>query len=119
MKIRVENKVKTTTTYEVIFASIMGGFFVSIGFGPVAGILAAIGGFACGYPVAMRDRREEADRLIDNDISDEDLYEAIRAGKTKLTVSTELKNIHPGLPPLGRILFGDKLTKETTYHFDE
>ena len=119
MKVYVEEKVKTTTTYEVIFACTIGGVVTGIFMGLGAGILAALFGFIGGYPVAMRSRREEADRLINNDISDEDLYEAIRTGKTKLIVSTELKNIHPGLPLPGRILFGDKLTKETTYYFDE
>jgi len=119
MKVRVKENVKTSTSAEVVFVCAVAGILTSIAFGPVAGILAAAGGFACGYPVAMRDRRREADRYISNYMSDKDLYEAMRHGSRKVTKTTELKNIHSGQPPLGRLVFGDKLTKETTYYLED
>ncbi len=118
MKITVRNKVKTTTTYEVIFASVFGGVVTGIFMGAGIGIIAGLAGFACGYPVAMKERSREANRLISNRISDENLRRLMKSGNGKITVRTELKNIHTHLTPLGRLLFGDKLTKETTYYID-
>ena len=119
MRISETSKIKTTTTYEVIFASVFGGVVTGIFMGAGIGILAGLAGFAFGYPVAMKERSREANRLISNRISDENLRHLMRSGKGKITVRTELRNIHPGLPPLPRLLFGDKLTKETTYYFDD
>ena len=103
----------------MIFASVVGGVITGAFMGAGIGILAALAGFACGYPVAMKERSREANRLISNKISDENLRHLMRSGKGKITVRTELKNIHTHLTPLGRLLFGDKLTKETTYYFDD
>lgn len=118
MKITVRNKVKTTTTYEVIFASVVGGVYIGAFMGAGIGILAAIAIFAGVYPVAMKERTSEANRLISNRISDENLRHLMRSGKGKITVRTELKNIHTHLTPLGRLVFGDKLKKYTTYYIE-
>ena len=68
----------------------------------------------------MEEAREEADRFIDNCISDEELIEAINNGEHKLTLTTELENIHTDdYTWLERVVFGDKLSKETTYYFED
>lgn len=119
MKITVRNKVKTTTTYEVIFASVLFGVITGVSMGAGVGILVGLAGFAGGYPAAMKESRDEANRLISNRISDENLRYLLNRGKGEVTVRTELKNIHTHLTPLGRLVFGDKLTKETTYYLDD
>ena len=119
MRVRVEHKVTSTKTTEVVFFSVIAGFVVGAFLGPGVGILAAVAGFAFGYPASKKEANEDADRLIDNKVPEALLQEAIRDGRGKVVVKTELKNIHPGIPPLGRLLIGDKLTKETTYYFDE
>ena len=119
MKITVRNKVKTTTTYEVIFASVLFGVITGVSMGAGIGILVGLAGFAGGYPAAMKESRDEADRLISNKISDEDLRHLMRSGKREITVRTELKNIHTHLTPLGRLVIGDKLEKYTTYYIDD
>ena len=119
MKIRVENKVSSTRTTEVVAASLMSGAVVALGFGPVVGILAAVAGICCGYPVAKRQAAEEADRFIPNKVSDRDLQNAMRSGEGRLTVKTDLRNIYPNQPILGRLFIRNRLTKETTYYLED
>ncbi len=119
MRVRVEHKVTSSKTTEVVFFSIVGSILIGIGFGAGAGIFAAAAAFAFGYPASKNEAKEDANRLINNKIPERFLQDAMRGGRGKVTVKTELKNIHPGVPPLGRLLIGDKLTKETTYYFHE
>ena len=120
MRMRKEIKVTGTHNSEVIFGSIMSGVIVGVFMGPVVGVAAAVAGFACGYPVAKREANKEAEELIHHDgLSDADLFEAMRNGKNMITVKTELKNIYPNQPLLGRIFIGNKLTKKTTYYLED
>lgn len=120
MRVRKQTKVTGTHTTDVFFASIIAGVVTGVFMGPGVGILAAVAGFACGYPAARKEAREEANRLIRDDYLDAHLLDAMRrTGKRTITTKTELKNIHPNKPILGRLLFGDKLTKETKYYLDD
>ena len=119
MRIRKEEKVTSTKTTEVAFGSIVAGAICGFFLGPVAGLAAAAAGFCCGYPVAKREAEEEASKLIDHKLLSAELYEAIENGEGMFRVETELKNIHPGQPILGKLLIGDRLKKETTYYLEE
>ena len=119
MRVRKEVRVTGTHTTEVVFFSIFGGILVGIGFGPASGILAAATGFALGYPVAKKEANKKANQLIQDDLLEEDLLRAMRSGQEEMVVKTELKNINPNQPILGRIFFGNRLIKETRYYFEE
>ncbi len=119
MRVRVKHKVTSSKTTEVVFFSIVGSILIGIGFGTGAGILAAAALIGFGYPASKKEVKEDANRLINNKVSEAFLQDAMRSGRGKVSVKTELRNINPSVPPLGRLLFGDKLIKETTYYFDE
>ncbi len=119
MRIKIRHKVTSTDKTQCVCACVVGGIICGALLGPAAGIVFAAAGFAGGYPGAKRDAEEEANSLISNDVPDEILRNAWRSGKASVTVKTQLRGIHPDLPPLGRLVFGDRLTKETTYYFDE
>ena len=119
MRVRIEHKVTSTKTAEVALLGVIAGCVVGAFLGPGAGILAAVAGFAGGYPAAKQEAEGEADRLIDNKIPHGFLQDAMKDGRGKIIVKTELKNFHPDVPLPGRLLIGDRLTKETTYYFDE
>lgn len=119
MRIRKRERIRSSKTTDVFFASIMGGLVVSVGFGLPAGILAAVAGFACGFPVARREEKEEASSLIHHEVLEDELFEALKKGRGVVRVETKLKNIHPNKPLLGRLIFGDNLKKETTYYLDD
>jgi len=119
MKIRKETKTTSTRTAQCVFLSVVVGVLAIIGFGPVAGIAAGIGGFIAGYIGLKQEEKEQADALI-GDAVDEEILRCVRSeGRTSLTVKTEIRNHNPGLPPLGRFVFGDRLTKQTTYYLDD
>ena len=120
MRVRKEVRVTGTHTTEIVCFSIVAGILVGIGFGPGAGILATIASVVPGYSAAKKRVEKEANQLIQDDFLEKDLLRTMkRTGKSTCTMKTELKNIYPNQPILGRILFGNRLTKETTYYFDE
>ncbi len=119
MRIKIRHKVTSTDMTQCVCLGVVGGIVFGALLGPAAGIAFAAAGFAGGYPGAKRDAEEEANSLINDDIPDGILCNAWRSGKESLTVKTQLRGIHPDLPLLGRLVFGDRLTKETTYYFDE
>ena len=119
MIIKKQTKVTTSNTALAVFLGSVAGMVVGIGFGPIAGLLAMLAGIVIGVIGSKKEAEKEADKLIPDNISDVELYDAMSSGKRTFTVKTELKNIHPGIPLHSRLMFGDKLTKKTTYYLDE
>ena len=116
--IRRKTKVSTSYTAEAAFLATIGGAVTACVFGPVAGIAAGIGSFAAGYPVIRKQAREEAEQVLPDKNHAPRIAKAIREGKRKVVITSEVHDIHPTVPPLGRLVFGDRLAKKTTYFLD-
>jgi len=119
MKVEKTERVGNSGEVGVLaFVAVLSGVVFGIGLGPLAGIASGVGGFIAGYATQRKEVAVKARRLA-NPISDADLTHASRAGQRKFSVRTELTNDSDMLSPLGRLVFGDTLTKETTYYLDD
>jgi len=67
----------------------------------------------------QRKIKQDIGDQINNYISDEDLLHCMKHGQRKITKTTTLNNYSSDQPILGRLLFGNDLTKETTYYLED
>ena len=115
-----ETKAKTSTTKGITIFGIISGTLVGIAFGPFAGLLAATVGIGVGVPIAKREAKEKADKLMNDDVLFEKAQEInLKKGFKEISFKQELKNQNKEIPFLGRVIYGDKEIFEKKYYFDD
>ena len=120
MKIRKETRDTSSNQATVIFLAIVFAFVVGLPLGglPLALLLLVVLPIA-GVCEAKKDDQERADSLIRDENIERQLLSAMRQGKSEFVVKTEIKGVDPEVPLLGRLVFGNSLTKETRYFIDD
>ena len=81
-----------------------------------------VGMFVCGLIGGLIGAEEDKERIgkqISNYMSDEDLLHCMRHGQRMITKTSTLENYSSTQPILGRLLFGNDLTKETIYYLED
>ncbi|MCH8080230.1 MAG: hypothetical protein IIA06_10725 [Proteobacteria bacterium] len=119
MKVRVEEEITSVSMFlEILFmACVCGILFYAFG-GPVFGGGAFIF-VLVGSLIGSGEDKRRIGKQINNYISHEDLLHAMRHGQRIVTKTSTLKNYSSDQPILGRLLFGNDLTKKTTYYLED
>ena len=120
MKIKKKIKISTTQTSAVIIFGLISGAIVSVAFGPVAGLLVAMGGSVAGILGVKSEAKEKANKLLPDDkLLKEAKKIHERTRKKEVGFKIEQKNQNKNIPFLGRLIYGDKETLEKVYYFKE
>lgn len=119
-RIRKETNVTSSHQATVIFIAVVFAFIVGLPLGglPLALFLLVVLPIV-GICEAKKEDEEKANRLIHDENIERQMLNAMRHGKRELTVRTEIEGVDPDLPLLGKLVFGNRLTKETRYYLDD